>query len=98
MKSIGKELIRLYNTIKDGGNIGNFSDDDIKNAKIFLVNIYKSYTDDSATLVDLSMGQYLLDMKFDIDVIIQNIESVTREDIIEVANKMKLKVNYFLGN
>lgn len=26
MESIGKELIKLYNTLKDGGDIGNFDD------------------------------------------------------------------------
>lgn len=77
---------------------GNFSETDIEDAKVFLTNLYKSYSDDAATLVDLSMGQYLLDMNFDINQIIENIGKVTKEDIVEVANKMSLKVEYFLGN
>ena len=77
---------------------GNFSETDIKDAKVFLINLYKSYSDDAATLVDLSMGQYLLNMNFDINQIIENIGKVTKEDIVEVANKMSLKVEYFLGN
>ncbi len=77
---------------------GNFSETDIEDAKVFLINLYKSYSDDAATLVDLSMGQYLLDMNFDINQIIENIGKVTKEDIVEVANKMSLKVEYFLGN
>ena len=44
------------------------------------------------------MGKYLLDMNFDINQIIENIGKVTKEDIVEVANKMSLKVEYFLGN
>ena len=89
------ELIKIQ--VEDM-NKGNFTDDDIKNAKVFLINLYKSYTDDASTLVDLSMGQYLLNMKFDINEIINKIGNVTRDEIIEVANKMKLRVNYFLGN
>lgn len=77
---------------------GNFSETDIEDAKVFLINLYKSYSDDATTLVDLSMGQYLLDMNFDINQIIENIGKVTKEDIVEVANKMSLKVEYFLGN
>ena len=77
---------------------GNFSETDIEDAKVFLTNLYKSYSDDAATLVDLSMGQYLLDMNFDINQIVENIGKVTKEDIVEVANKMSLKVEYFLGN
>ena len=36
-------------------------------------------------------------MKFDIDEIIEKINKINKEDIIDVANKMKLRVNYFLG-
>lgn len=77
---------------------GNFAEEDVKNAKIFLINLYNSYTDDASTLVDLSMGQYLLNMDFDINKIIENIEKVTKKDVIDVANKMKLNIEYFLGN
>ena len=77
---------------------GNFTEDDIKNAKVFLTNLYKSFMDDSSTIVDLSFGQYLLNMKFDINEIIEKINKVNREDILDVANKLKLRVNYFLGN
>lgn len=77
---------------------GNFSEEDIKNAKVFLTNLYKSYMDDSGAIVDLSMGQYLLNMKFDVDEMIEKINNVSKNDVVEVAEKMCLKVNYFLGN
>ena len=77
---------------------GEFTEEDIKNAKVFLTNIYKSYTDDSSTIVDLIFGSYLLNMKFDIEEMIEKINNVNKEDIIDVANKMVLRVNYFLGN
>lgn len=93
-----EKALELINIQVEDMNKGNFTDDDIKNAKTFLVNIYKSYTDDASTLVDLSMGQYLLNMNFDINEMIEKINEVTREGIIEVANKIKLRINYFLGN
>ena len=77
---------------------GNFSEDDIVNAKVFLINLYKSYLDDAGAIVDLSFGQYLLGMNFDVDEMIEKINKVTKDDIIYVANKMRLKVSYFLGN
>ena len=77
---------------------GNFNEEDIKNAKVFLINLFKSYTDDLSTIVDLSFGNYLLNMQLDVDEIIEKINNVNKEDIIEVANKMRLRVNYFLGN
>ena len=89
------ELIKLQ--VEDMKN-GNFSEEDIKNAKVFLTNLYKSYMDDSSTIVDLSMGQYLLNMNFDVYEMIEKINKVNKEDILEVASKMKLRVNYFLGN
>ena len=46
------EVIKVQ--VEDMKN-GNFTEDDIKNAKIFLSNLYKSYTDDASTIVDLSM-------------------------------------------
>lgn len=76
---------------------GNFTEEDITNAKVYLTNIYKSYMDDASTIVDLSFGQYLLNMKFDVDEIIEQIGKVNRDDIIEVAGKMKPRVIYFLG-
>ena len=78
-------------------NEGNFTEEDIKNAKVYLTNLYKSYTDDQSTIVDLSFGQYLLNMDFDIDEIIEQINKVNKDDVIDVANKMKLRVSYFLG-
>ena len=93
-----EKALELINVQVEDMKNGNFTEDDIKNAKIFLTNLYKSYMDDASTIVDLSMGQYLLNMKFDINEMLEKINKVNKEEIIEVANKIKLKVNYFLGN
>ena len=37
-------------------------------------------------------------MPFDTDEIIQKIKEVTKEDIVEVANKIEPKLEYYLGN
>ena len=77
---------------------GNFSKEDIQNAKVFLENVYKTYTDDEVNMVNMSMGQFLLGMRFDIDEMIEKVNQVTKEEIMEVAGKMELKLEYYLGN
>ena len=77
---------------------GNFTEEDIKYAKIFLENLFKTYTDDLSTIVDLSFGNYLLNINYTVEEIIEKINNVNKNDIIEIASKMLLRVNYFLGN
>ncbi len=88
------EIIELQ--VEDMKN-GNFSDEDIKDAKVFLENIMRSYADSQDVLIDLSMGQVVMGMNDTIEEMISNINSVTREDILYVANKVKLNTKYFLS-
>lgn len=75
---------------------GNFTDEDINDAKIFLENIMRSYNDSQDVLIDLSMGQQILGVEDNIDEMIEKIKNVTREDILYVANKVKFNTEYFL--
>ena len=75
---------------------GEFSEEDIKDAKVFLKNIMNSYDDSPDVLIDLSMGQWIMGMKDSIPEMIEKIESVSREDILYVANKVTLNTKYFL--
>lgn len=76
--------------------LGKFTDEDIRDAKVFLENIIRSYYDSQDVLIDLSMGQIVMGMNDSIEEMIQNINEVTREDILYVANKVKLNTEYFL--
>ena len=75
---------------------GNFTDEDIKDAKVFLKNLFSSIKDDQVTLVELSIGNFVLGLDATIEEMIASFEQVTREDIIEVANKVRLVTNYYL--
>ena len=75
---------------------GKFSDEDIRDAKVFLENIIRSYNDSQDILIDLSMGQIVMGMHDSIDEMIQKINEVTREDVLYVANKIKFNTEYFL--
>ena len=75
---------------------GEFSDEDIRDAKVFLENIMNSYKDSQDILIDLSLGQIIMDMHDSIEDMKKKINSVTREDILYVANRVHLNTKYFL--
>ena len=90
-----KALVTIEKQVEDM-RIGEFSDEDIKDAKVFIENIMRSYVDSQDVLIDLSMGQHVMGMKDSIETMIENINNVTREDILYVANNVKLNTKYFL--
>ena len=75
---------------------GKFTDEDIRDAKVFLENIMRSYNDSQDLLIDLSMGQLVMGMDDTIEEMINKINAVTREDILYVANNVKFNTEYFL--
>lgn len=75
---------------------GNFSDEDIKDAKVFLENLFKSVLDDETAMIEFSIGNFVLGIKDSIYEIIENVKKISREDIVEVANKLRLVTNYYL--
>ena len=87
------ELIKIQ--VDDMRN-GNFSDEDLIDAKVFLKNLFNSVKDDQITVIELSIGQFILGVDDTIDEMIAGFEKVTKEDVIEVANKVNLVTNYWL--
>lgn len=87
------ELIKIQ---VDDMKKGNFTDEDVRDAKVFLENIFNSCLDDEMTMIELSIGQFILGINDTIEEMIENIKKVTKEDIVEVANKLRPVVNYYL--
>lgn len=87
------ELIKIQ---VDDMRKGNFSDEDLVDAKVYLKNVFNSVKDDQITVIELSIGQFILGANDTIDEMIAGFESVTREDVIEMANKVNLVTNYWL--
>ena len=87
------ELIKIQ--IEDMKN-GNFSNEDLKDAKVFLENLFTSCLDDQATMIELEMGQFIAGIDDDVEKMVERINNVSREDVIEVANKLSLNTNYYL--
>lgn len=89
------ELIKVQ--VQDMKN-GNFSEEDIKDAKASLENAYRSYLDEQSAIINLYMGQHILGCDDSVQQIIDNIQNVSKEEIVNVARKLEAKVIYFLKN
>lgn len=77
---------------------GNITDEEIKDAKSYLINNYKSFYDDQSAIINFDMGQTLLGSNESILENIEKINEVEIKDIMDVANKLSLQVTYFLTN
>lgn len=75
---------------------GNFSDEELKNAKIYIISGIKSVQTEQDTEIIFYIGQEISRVKNTIDEYIERIKAVTREDIIEIAKNVQINTIYFL--
>ena len=76
---------------------GNISDNDIQNAKTYIISGIKNIEVEQDTELIFYMGQELSGNVFSIDEYIKNINSVTKEEIIEFAKSVQMNTIYFLS-
>ena len=89
-ESILKEIDDMKN--------GEISDEELNSAKANLITRFKSFNDSQVVLIGWAIGQEVLDGDMDLELVIKNIEAITKEDIVEVASKLDLQISYFLTN
>ena len=77
---------------------GNFTDEDIENAKKGIISTIKSIDDEQDTEITYFFGQELSGSKVSIDKYIEKIQKVSKEDIIKIANSITINTIYFLKN
>ncbi len=75
---------------------GDFTDEEIDIAKGELINAYRSWVDAVEAIEDYYTSQLLLGTDVSIEESINGIKDVTREQIVEVANRAVLDTVYFL--
>lgn len=75
---------------------GKFSDDNITDAKELMIASLNSIKDEQASQISYLMSQELLDNNQELVDYIEQIKSVTREQITNVANKVIINTIYFL--
>lgn len=97
IKNYQKALKIIKKQLKDMED-GNFSEEDIANAKKGIISTIKSIDDEQDTEITYFFGQELSGEKISIDEYIKKIENVTKENITKIAKPLKINTIYFLKN
>jgi predicted Zn-dependent peptidase len=80
--------------IKDG----NFTDKDINDAKCYLISGIKSIEEEQDSEIVFYIGNEITDTNMSLKEYIDEIQNVTKEQIIEFANMIEYNTIYFLSN
>ena len=77
---------------------GNFSEEDLNNAKNLLLSTIQNIPEEQDTEITYYFGQELAGTQDTIEMYQEKIKKVTKQDVIEVANKIQINTIYFLTN
>lgn len=77
---------------------GNFTQDDIENAKKGIIAAIKTIDDEQDTGITYFFGQEISGSKISVDEYENKIQQVSREDIIKIAENVAIHTVYFLKN
>ena len=75
---------------------GDFTDEEVENAKHGIISAIKSIDDEQDTEITYFFGQELSNTKLDINDYMERIAQVTKQNIIDIANKVSINTIYFL--
>lgn len=77
---------------------GDFTNEDIENTKKIIISSIKAIDDEQDTSIMYFFGQELSNSNDDVNRYIEKIQNVTRKQIANIANKIKVNTIYFLKN
>lgn len=77
---------------------GDFTDEEVENAKQGIMAAVKSIDDEQDTEVTYFFGQELSNYKTDIEDYIEEVNKVNKQKVIDIANKVSINTIYFLKN
>ena len=77
---------------------GKFSDEEIDNAKKYMTSGIKTVQDEQDSEITYYMGQELSKTLLTFEEYMDKINSVTREEILEIAKNIHINTIYFLMN
>lgn len=95
IKNYEKALNKIKEQLEDMKN-GNFTDEDIENSKKVIISTIKSIDDEQDTEITYFLGQELTDNKTSLKEYMQEVENVTRDNIVDIANRTNINTIYFL--
>ncbi len=90
-----KALEYIQKEIEDM-RLGNITENELNEAKVNLVTMYKSCRDNQSSMINFQMGQRILGVVGDIETMIQKINEVKKEDVVEGANRLEKQLTYIL--
>ena len=74
----------------------NITQEELNDAKANLITGFKAFNDSQSALVSWAFGQKLINDNDDLDHAINEVEKITIEEIIEVANRLQYVLTYYL--
>lgn len=77
---------------------GEFTDDDLNNAKNFIISTIKGIGDEQDTEISYYLGQELAGSGLNPELYANEIEKVTKEEVKQLADKIQINMIYFLRN
>lgn len=95
-KNYDKALEIIKRQIKDMQD-GKFTEKDINDAKQLIIASFKSMQDEQDSTISYYFGKEMEQEKIDIPTYINQIDSVTKEQIVNIANKITINTIYFLS-
>lgn len=90
------KAVKIIREQLDDMRNGNFTDEDIENAKKYMVAGIKTVADEQDSEVTYYLGQELSGMRISFDEYIERINAVTKEQILEIAKNTNINTIYFL--
>lgn len=97
IKNYSKALEIIKEQLEDMKN-GKFSDEEIDNAKKYMTSGIKTVQDEQDSEITYYMGQELSKTLLTFEEYMNKINSVTREEILEIAKNIHINTIYFLMN
>lgn len=95
IKNYEKALEIIRKQLEDM-KVGNFTDENLENSKKGIVSAIKGIEEEQDTEITYYFGQELSGNEVETDEYMNEIENVTREDILSVANSVNINTIYFL--
>lgn len=93
-----KKALEIIEKQLDDMKNGEFSDEDIQNAKRLIIATIDNIEEEQDTEISYYFGQELAGTAKSIEEYRKKIEFVSKEDILNIANSVKLNTIYFLKN
>lgn len=93
-----KKALDIINKQLEDMKKGNFTDEDIKNAKNLIIATIENIPEEQDTQISYYFGQELANSNVSVEEYKNKVENVTKEQIVEVANSITTNTIYFLKN